>query len=118
MSNDELNKLVCERVLGWELEAEIYQRAPVPSIGLVGGPHTTWFKKDSSRTIPDFCGDWTAFGVLLTHLRPRVPRLILDDDSATARVLGSDEKTYCNGYDEAIQRALVLAALKAYGVEV
>ena len=102
-----MNRLVCERVLSDK--PHIAEQGTV-----VGWTHEGVYHEGT----PDFCGDWAAFGLLLTHLRPRVPRLILDDDSATARVLGSDEKTYCNGYDEAIQRALVLAALKAYGVEV
>ena len=107
MNNDELNRLVCERVLGWRTAD-------------AGGGQRWWFPPNgSSVPTPDFCNDWTAFGVLweaLVKIMHEVHLCRYEDGVIEAMVL--TEQGISQQVDPDPRRALALAALKAYSVEV
>ena len=111
MTNDELNRLVCERVLGWTWRVRIDE--------VIG-----WVKdaKLVAQSTPNFCGDWRAFGLLWDALVKADNMPSINNSGAAeyvyAEVFGNGDGDPLDAADPDPRRALVLAALKAYGVEV
>ena len=101
-----LTRFLIERVLGWPWTT---------GEGPLGG---WWWRTDWGERIfhpPDFT-TWEGFGMLLTALAERQPSLVVYESRSEASVLDVHGE-----YHLAIsldpRRALVLAALKAYGFE-
>ena len=115
MTDNEINRAVCEKVLGWAH----FQREP----------DSWWvdFKQVRTCATPDFCNDWAAFGILWEHLAKTgaLPCLEIDSEAGglhwgepMATVYGAADKNYPRvSYDPDPCRALAMAALKAHGVE-
>lgn len=110
MDDATINRLVAERVLGWRQKA---------------GSKYQWVMPDDRPSgLPDFCNSPAAWGELLVWLARCgwTPRLVCETSAGncwsaylydkTARVAGSSSESRTPG------RALALAALRAYGVEV
>jgi len=109
MTDNEINKAVAERVMGWrqclcKLDCEF------------------WYEGDTEHTLPAYCTDPAAWGGLYDWLRTHGWEV-----SLIARGVGTTEARarhhHARGYfgmaeDAETGRALALAALKAHGVEV
>lgn len=69
---------------------------------------------------PDYCNDPAAWGALLSHLGRRMAQLsaMMGGNLWQARMLKPDGVTPVIAEDSLPGRALALAALRAYGVEV
>ena len=133
MTNDELNRLVCERVLGWEWksppaeETRSYTDCGLCTVGWWDrGDGKQWTKhfnpKHNGQPLvepvgcPGFCGDWAAFGVLWDALVDAGRSVEIWAYSPRHSTSACVDNTRIDDPDP--RRALVLAALKAYGVEV
>ena len=115
MTDNEINRLVCEKVLGWTEE-------PLPV-------HKEWTWGDTFWRIgpsggvghtPDFCNDWRAFGLLWEALVKDERSPDIQQVARTARALVAlhpYDNHEADVFDSSPCRALALAALKAYGVK-
>lgn len=120
MSDDELNRAVCETVLGWTGQPDTTRRVINPA-----GPDyiiPAWRWTDATNNVrltPDFLHDWRAFGLLLKALAKAALRPELRHDGArwSARVDTKPGRFVEElGVAGLAPRALVIASLKAYGV--
>jgi hypothetical protein len=104
-TDNELNRLIAERVMGWTYEG----------VGRFGGLDA-WLTPDGGVTgIRDYCTDPAAWGALFVWLAECGCTPMIEHDglgSYTATVKGDGRVVNLPG------RALVLATLAAYGVEV
>ena len=133
MTNDELNRMVCEKVLGWEWRMQSsggwcwFSGEAAASFGgndgLVwsyrqrGGISSGRVRRQDEYHTPDFCNDWRAFGVLWEALLQLEWNPQLTTGGGKSRVTMVKGGAVCEGstVDPDPRRALVLAALKAYG---
>ena len=116
MTDNEINRAVCEKVLGWTYyENDDYWTTPprVPDGG------------ELKARCPDFCNDWLAFGLLWDALvkAGRFP-IIEHNTGANGETRGQFTAYVYATVDICVEAedtdprpALGLAALKAYGVK-
>lgn len=135
MTDDELNRLVAERVMGWSIyhydkdyASNCYYMLtdadgdPVaPFAGLHTGERKT--EAEAWADVPAYCTNPAAWGALLDWLagENRGPVLMANFPGVTdwrAEVWAEDDNNRHEAIDILPGRALVLATLKAWGVEV
>ena len=109
VTDNEINRLVAERVMGW-----VYEPGD-PTFG------RDWITHDGDRSrLRDWCTDPAAWAGLLVWLKEQgnKPQLIYDGHDWWASLFARDGWARKRIDADSPGRALALAALRAYGVEV
>lgn len=113
MTNDEINKAVAVRIMGWK-----YMGASFGSYD--------YYNRETEKYIMrniDFCNSWADMGELVEKMKPdslHISQSFRKDKPiwTAAIYMGGDMNTTFRVRNDSITKAVALAALKAKGVDI